>query len=284
MLPPDALVAHLKGQSLVEADARFETLYGGRTNQVWKVLGGAKDTVLKLYNAAFKNPLFRNDPALEASTLRALKNSGFVPNLRAEGQFADVNWVIYDHAPGEPWRSGTADVARLLRKLHSSGVNLDAPKGANGSAELGRHTQEILAGCRSDLRNLLRNAQPQTHIPPANKRCLIHGDPVAGNILRSAAGLTLIDWQCPASGDPCEDLAIFLSPAMHHLYRGTPLTAVEEREFLEAYDRPEITERYELLRPWYAWRMAAYCLWRFENGAPDYAKGFELELGTLQSL
>ena len=279
--PPLDLVDDLRKQGLVAADARFQTLYGGRTNQVWKVLEENGGKVLKLYRAGPRNPLFRNDAELEAQCLTALEPTGFVPRLRAAGQHEHGRWVFYDHAPGAPWRAGAAEVGMLLRKLHTLTPPVTAPKGCNGSADLARHGQNILDACVSVTRLRLERLRPEEQVPPTTNTCLIHGDPVAGNILAAPSGLTLIDWQCPAQGDPCEDLALFLSPAMQYLYRGAALTRDEEHRFLSAYDHAATVARYQLLRRWYAWRMAAYCLWRIENGADDYAAGLELELATL---
>ncbi len=274
-------MAQLEQRGLVQPSCQFETLYGGRTNQVWKVLGGANDAVLKLYRSPFENPLFRNDAGLETACLRALRGTGFVPRLRAAETHGQASWVLYDHAPGAPWKTGTADVAHLLRAVHDLPIQIDAPPGCNGSEDVARHTQRILAACQSDRAIELARSKPRSHIAPLSRRCLIHGDPVAGNILVAPTGLTLIDWQCPALGDPCEDLAIFLSPAMQQIYRGAPLKNQEAEQFLSAYGQHEITARYLALRPWYAWRMAAYCLWRSENGAPDYAAALDLELAGL---
>lgn len=279
--PPSELVKQLIARKLIGPDDRFEVLYGGRTNQVWKVLSGDIGAVLKLYRAQFRNPLFRNDAKLEAACLQALGDTGFVPKLRATGAFGPSNWVYYDHAPGSPWQEGVEGVARLLQHLHQRSVKLDAPPGCNGSDDLDRHAQQILALCPSDKADRLRAIRPWQDVAPLPNRSLIHGDPVAGNILQADDGMTLIDWQCPAWGDPCEDLAMFLSPAMQQLYRGAPLAPTEEAQFLAAYGDAHITRRYRTLQPWYAWRMAAYCLWRAENGAPDYAKGYELEVATL---
>ncbi len=270
---------HARG--LIHPDASFEALYGGRTNRVWKVLSGDDGSVLKLYSTQFQNPLFRNDARLEAECLRALKSTGFVPKLKATGSFENESWVNYDHAPGTTWRTGIEDVAHLLRSLHQLPIRLSLPKGCNGSDDLKEHAHRILTGCRSEKQKVLLAKKPRAHVLPLPEPSLIHGDPVAGNILQSADSLTLIDWQCPAIGDPCEDLAMFLSPAMQQLYRGTPLSEAEVAQFLVAYDQPDVTRRYQTLQPWYAWRMAAYCLWRVENGAPDYAKGFELEIAAL---
>ncbi|NOD99290.1 phosphotransferase [Ruegeria sp. HKCCD6228] len=248
---------------------------------MWKVKGRDSDKVLKLYSTALRNPLFRNDAELEALCLKALGTTGFVPRLRATGQYKEARWVFYDHAPGAPWRQDSAQVGALLRKLHTLPIAVQAPAGCNGSADLRAHGKIILQGCTSNGRDKLADLQPSNSVAPTQQTCLIHGDPVAGNILVATGGLTLIDWQCPALGDPCEDLALFLSPAMQQLYRGSPLSKKEEDQFLSAYGRPEIVARYEQLRPWYAWRMATYCLWRAENGAPDYATGLNLETAIL---
>ncbi|CAD0186177.1 thiamine kinase [Ruegeria sp. THAF57] len=279
--PPRDLFDHLRSTGLVDANARFQTLYGGRTNQVWKVLGGDGDKVLKLYRSKLRNPLFRNDAELEARCLNALEPMGFAPRLRATGKHDNGLWVFYDHAPGSPWQSGTTCVAELLRKLHMLDISIEVPAGCNGSADLAHQTQQILNMCLSDQKAQLARMRPDSPVPATNHTCLVHGDPVAGNILVDATGLTLIDWQCPARGDPCEDIALFLSPAMQQLYRGAPLRAAEEAQFLSAYDRPEITHRYRELQKWYAWRMAAYCLWRVENGATDYSAALDLEIAAL---
>ncbi|WP_254437811.1 phosphotransferase [Ruegeria arenilitoris] len=279
--PPPGLSDQLVESGLIAKDAQFETLYGGRTNQVWKVLDAEPDRVLKFYRSSLQNPLFRNDAQLEAACLHALAATGFVPRLRASGRFGPDRWVFYDHAAGAPWREGTAQVAELLHDLHTQEVVLEVPKGCNGSVDLDHHGTRILNGCRSELSAVLAERKPRSQVPPTPRVCLIHGDPVAGNILVSSAGLTLIDWQCPAMGDPCEDLALFLSPAMQHLYRGKALSPEEEATFLSAYDSPQTVRRYLALKPWYNWRMAAYCLWRAENGAPAYRAGFDLEVAAL---
>ena len=279
--PSSELIDELRARSLVQPEADFQTLYGGRTNQVWKVVGDSGDKVLKLYRATPRNPLFRNDPTLEAQCLRALEFTGFVPRLRATGVHKAGHWVLYDHAPGAPWREEPGTVATLLRMLHGLDVPVLAPAGCDGSADLALRTEHILKACKSDTRDRLAQLRPAGHVPMSKRTCLIHGDPVAGNILAGPTGLTLIDWQCPARGDPCEDIAIFLSPAMQRIYRGFPLTSAEEDKFLAAYDHPEVVARFQALRPWYAWRMAAYCLWRVENGAADYTDSLALEIAAL---
>jgi aminoglycoside phosphotransferase (APT) family kinase protein len=115
-------------------------------------------------------------------------------------------------------------------------------------------------------------------IAPGPRR-LIHTDFGPGNLIAGAQGLKAIDWQCPASGDAAEDLAAFLSPAFQILYGRTPLTAAEEAEFLAAYGDAETIERLRCVRPFYDWRMAAYCAMRQVNLAisrPDASERYRL--------
>ncbi|KUJ77908.1 aminoglycoside phosphotransferase [Ruegeria marisrubri] len=247
------------------------------------MLGSKSDRVLKLYRTGFNNPLFRNDADLETACLRAFEGAGFSPRLRASGRMLEASWVLYDHAPGSPWRVDPEPVAAVLRALHTHPARIPAPNGCNGSADLAAHGDRILSLCTSPDRATLAELRPSSDVAPLAHRCLIHGDPVAGNVLISGSQTTLIDWQCPALGDPSEDLALFLSPAMQQLYRGSPLSMEEQERFLAAYGDAAITARYRALKPWFAWRMAAYCLWRSENGAPDYSAGYELELETLRT-
>lgn len=271
----------MRARGLSSVGDRFEILYGGRTNRVWRLHGHAGDLVLKLYRTDFHNPLFRNDPMSERACLERLADTGLAPRLRASGEFAEQAWALYDHAPGAPWRNDTQRAAQALARLHTLNTDLDLPRGCNGSRDLLAHAERILALCGAEPRVELERLRPVGDVSPSRRSCLIHGDPVPGNLLLDAGGVVLIDWQCPAIGDPAEDIAIFLSPAMQHVYRGKALTGAEERSFLAAYANPEITDRYHALKPFFHWRMAAYCLWRAQNGAPDYAPAYELEIAAL---
>jgi hypothetical protein len=229
--------------------------------------------VVKLYDPAGASPLFPNDPVAEAAALRAFAPHGLAPRLRAQG----AGWLTYDHTPGHPWAPGDpAEVAALLLRLHA--IRLPAPppfrRLAPGPTALRAQAQTILAQCRAPL-----PAPEVPPEPPPAPEVPLHGDPVPGNILCTAQGLQLIDWQCPAFGDPAEDHALFLSPAMQWLYRGAPLTADEEARFLAALP-PDRRARLMTLRPLFRWRMAAHCLWRAERGAPGYAEALRLELAS----
>jgi thiamine kinase-like enzyme len=107
---------------------------------------------------------------------------------------------------------------------------------------------------------------PERTVAPSGASRLLHGDPVPGNLIDCGKTLRLIDWQCPAAGDPCEDIALFLSPAMQIAYRGTPLSQAEENEFLSAYGCDSTVTRYRSLAAWYHARNLAYCLWQLYQG------------------
>lgn len=282
-MPPAGLVAQLTERGLFQDKPRFEVLVGGRTNLVWKVLDQSREAVLKLYRRDVDNPLFRNDPRLETLCLRTLDHTAIAPKFLAHGPYNGGDWVLYDHAPGACWSSKPEPVAQLLHRLHQVAPPKDVPLGCNGSDDLFTHTEVILSQCSDTTRGKLSYRLTRAPVASLHQRRFIHGDPVPGNILMQGDQTVLIDWQCPAFGDPSEDLAMFLSPAMQSLYRGTPLSDVETQQFLAAYPDAEVVSRYLTLRPWYHLRMCAYCLWRAERGAADYVTAFALEHAALIS-
>lgn len=256
-------------------------LAGGRTNRVWQVGAGAGALVVKLYDTAAQSPLFPNLPGAEAAALRALAGQGIAPELVAAFDTPFGPCLVYAHVPGARWSAGTAEVAQLLMRLHA----LPAPKGLrgldSGSAALVAQTHAILRACSGKIADDLRALQPEAQVPPAQQLCFLHGDAVPGNLLTTATGPVLIDWQCPARGDACEDMALFLSPAMQALYRGAPLDAAEIEVFLAAFP-PPLVARYNALRRHFHWRMAAHCLWKATRGEKAYTRGLGLELAALE--
>ncbi|AZV80140.1 DUF1679 domain-containing protein [Parasedimentitalea marina] len=255
-----------------------ERLAGGRTNHVWR----AGSIVIKVYQGQDENPLFANDALRERDSLKALAGTGMAPKFLDAGIFNGRNWLAYTHIEGSVWQQGTAHVAQLLGRLHDQTGFSGLPAGCNGSADLTDQTLAILKKCHHS--NLLRDLAPLGQVAALARPVLIHGDPVPGNLVEHAGILTLIDWQCPQMGDPAEDLALFLSPAMQFLYRGTPLSQDEENAFLAAYPDRAVVERYLALKPWFHWRMAAYCLWRSEQSSRRDHEAMTLELEAFQSI
>lgn len=251
---------------------------GGQTNRLWHLRDHG--LVVKLYREA-NNPLFCNDPDREARCLRLLEPSGIAPHLITVGRCAAGKWLAYGHVAGAPWRSDPAPVARLLRRLHAVSPP-DLPHAPDTPEALRALTRAILTRLPDGMaRGLAALEPPATPEHPPARRAFLHGDVVPGNIVITADRAVLIDWQCPVTGDPAHDLALFLSPGMQQVYRGTPLTRAERDVFLMAYDCPVTAARLTALRPLHHWLMAAYCTWKAAGGAPDYAQAAALECAAL---
>ena len=261
------------------AEAQWSVLFGGRTNAAWQVSGTDQALVLKLYRASSANPLFPNDAAAEAMMLEHLSGLGIAPELVASFDSSEGHCTLYHAIPGEPWRDGVVDVAAMMQKLHGQEIPSGLRSLPNGSAEILAHGDAILARCKehSDLVDL----RPTLDVAPNLQPVLLHCDMVPGNLITNSDGLHLIDWQCPGVGDPCEDIAIFLSPAMQGLYRGEALSLKDRDLFLRHYQK--VADRYLELAPAYHYRMAAYCAWKVENGTPDYEAGFSAEVAALKA-
>lgn len=263
--PPPTLRQEVETALPALRSATWVALTGGRTNQVWRV----GDLVVKRSVPGAESPLFPNDPLAEAAALRLVAPHGLAPALRHTGH----GWLAYDHSAGQPWQGGDpGPVAAVLAAVHALPAAPFRQVGS-GSAALLQQARGILAQCDGAL-----PPPPEIpDVPPIMSR-LIHGDAVAGNVVVGAAGVRLIDWQCPAMGDPAEDLAAFLSPAMQWLYRGEILTAEQEAAFLAAYSDSEVSQRFRALKPLFRWRMAAHCLWKAARGDAEYRAALALEL------
>ena len=276
-----ALTAALVASGQIPAGCTLTALSGGRTNRLWRISGAPDDLVVKLYAKTPDNPLFSNDPEAEAKILKYLDKTGFAPRLQASLSTPLGPVLLYTHVPGTPWRSDPAQVARALARLHAHPAPSGLPRAPDGTAALVRQTLDILRLCTGPIAARLRNLAPQGTVAPSGVTQLLHGDTVPGNLINAPHGITFIDWQCPALGDSVHDLAVFLSPAMQLVYRGSPLSPEEESRFLAAYHQSETTARYHALAPWFHWRMAAYCLWRADHGATEYQAAVALECDRL---
>lgn len=262
----EALFRHISEQGFIVENVHL--LDGGRSNYVWR----AGDIVIKLYDKNPQNPLFANDPDREITLLRELAGEEIAPDVLGHGTFRGTRWLTYRHINGQTWTHDTPAVARILGKVHAHTFSQKLPLGDNGSQELKDTIRQLLSLCApsKESRNISQAINQLPTIKPIAEPRLIHADPVPGNLITDTQNPILIDWQCPVLGDPAEDLAIFLSPAMQFTYRGRMLSHAETHDFLSAYPNPKFVERYIKLRPWYHLRMATYCLWRSEIRAAQY--------------
>ena len=290
---PDGLLRRLSAAMPLSPAAIWLPMAGGRTNRVWRLQDPEAESgpwIVKLYTADAATPLFRNDPQAELAILHNASCRGLTPVPVMSGQTADGDFLVYRHVEGEPWQDGAECVARTLRALHAMDDPPVMPLAPDGSAALVAQTLGMLATIKDPRGDDLRALQPGRPVPPSGLRRLLHGDPVPGNLICPAGagrqGPVLIDWQCPVLGDPVLDLAMFLSPAMQQIARGKPLSMAETQRFLTVYDDPDTVDRLHRLQAFLHWRMAAYCLWKITQPAPDpaYTTGLALERAALVAL
>jgi len=256
-----------------------ELLAGGYRNRVWKVRAGRGYVIQKQYaddpSHGDVNPMFPNLPDHEAMALRALGPLGLAPELLA----VKPGSLTYRYVAGPTWRPGRLRavdaVARLLGAVHA----VTPPTGMRdlcASADAARaHGDSMVDATPSRFAPELRGVRPSTvGGDPVARASLVHTDCGPGNIVRGPRGLVLIDWQCPGAGDPVEDVACFLSPAMMVLYQVRPHSRAARAQFLSSYADADVVDRY--LRDGAAWhyRIGAYCVWRahrLARSSPDVA-------------
>lgn len=258
-------------------------LHGGRTNHVWSIRRPAGDVICKLYQPNATTPLFANDPASEVLALAALKGTGLAPTYIAGAQTPLGHTVLLSKLQGQRWRgakNSVEDIAHILHRLHQITPPVGLPKQTGGAFHLSKQGQNMLSEIGAAGYDLSEHF-PQTPTLPIIRSVFLHGDPVPGNILEGGAQPVLIDWQCPAVGNPCDDLALFLSPAMQIVNGNPPLTPGQEQAFLTAYGDDEVTTRLDTLRPLYHWRMAIYCRWKALNGDAAYGQAEHVERDRL---
>jgi thiamine kinase len=294
--PPWALRHAVLAIGQVHKDATWFPLEGGRTNKIWHVIQPemtgqeSAGKIIKLFAKAADTPLFRNDPMAEIAILTRFSDKGLAPRLLNYGRIPEGAYLIYVYQGGHSWTVGTDRAARTLRAVHDLADPLPLPHAPDGSDDLTAQTLAMLDEIDDKRAGMLLARQPHRPVSPSGLRHLLHGDPVPGNFIcpsgSAEADLVLIDWQCPALGDPVLDLAMFLSPAMQQIGRGKPLTETEKATFLSVYGNPDAQSRLSELLPYLHWRMAVYCLWKLTRERPDplYAKGMELELAALDDL
>lgn len=281
---------------------RRTLLAGGYTNEVWKVGRGRTALIEKRYSGApaEPNPMYPNLPDHEAAVLAHLAGTGVAPELVSYAPAEPGGpgaVVVYRYVAGTQWRRGVGDVARLLHRVHAleppaslRTLHLDAASALSRALEVIDDVPSDDAPLRRARARLdaLRPGMPAAS--PVRRPSLVHTDCGPGNLVRGREGLVLIDWQCPGLGDPVEDLACFLSPAMMVLYAAPPHSRAVRDRFLAAYPDESVVGRYR--RDGVAWhhRIAAYCLWRshrLRTTLPDvsarYAQALDAELELLSA-
>ncbi len=279
MTQPPKEILKLIADELGEAQS-IKQLSGGRTNSVWRVQAQSRVYVCKYFANCTNNPIFPNSPRDEITALNALKGAGIAPHLFAVRTRSNIRAVIYEFIDGSIWSEDIDAVSKLMKKLHQFPPPNGLRKVPMGAGNLINQIKLLSGKKFHELEKFLPQIVDSQDVAPV----FMHGDPVAGNIVQTEIGARFIDWQCPAIGDPCEDIAIFLSSAMQHLYRGKELTRAQQKEFLNQYGNARVSHRYLQLEPFFRARMTAYCWWKLEQGEAEYKKAAEIELSGLKNL
>lgn len=233
---------------------QVEVLPGGLTNQSFILHLDRGDFVLRLEAGNSRALDIHRDVEYRIHQQAAL--IGLVPKVlyRSSDDATGNNkhyWIReYLHGnvltPDDLDDSTLAEMARLLRKLHSLPADDDIP--VLSLADKGQAYLETIIrnGTASDeLIALIHALLQQYQSPPGKTRCLCHMDPTLGNWIRTARGLQLVDWEYAAQGHPLWDLAaivqdVHLSEAQQqvllgHYFDGLPGRSAAPRKY--GYDK-----------------------------------------------
>ena len=268
-------------QRVISNQTVWHAQTGGQTNKVWRLIG-EEDLICKLYLETGNNPLFKNTPEEEYRCLLWLEGSNIAPKPYKflKTPFGEV--LIYNYIKGQIWSHNVDSVSELLTRIRKHIY----PKGlrvlSNLPSDIKQIGLEIINELNSYHKNKLIKICPDVSIPDIEP-VLLHTDVVQGNLILADEGLRLIDWQCPAIGDPIVDIMMFLSPGMHEIYGSRKLSMKEHETFLMNLTS-KLRNRYNILAPLYHWRLAAYCFWKAEQGFIEYEKAALAEIDLLKMI
>ena len=275
------LQSYLSMQGVISNQTVWHAQTGGQTNKVWRLIG-EKDLICKLYLETKTNPLFNNTPEAEYRCLLWLEGSNIAPKPYKflKTPFGEV--LLYNFISGETWSHDVEAVSELLTRIR----NHKCPKGlrilSNLPSDIKQTGVEIINTLNSFHKNKLTKICPDVLISDIEP-VLLHTDVVPGNLIIGEEGLRLIDWQCPAIGDPIADIMMFLSPGMHEIYGSGKLSMKDHEVFLMSLSS-DLCERYNIIGPLYHWRLAAYCFWKVEQGFFEYEQAALAEIDLLKMI
>jgi thiamine kinase len=290
---PDRVRAQVvRGMGASASGDDWTAMSGGKANRVWRIRIPSGDAIVKLYEPRAASRLFPNNPRAEARILRGLAGTGLAPEVLYHARTGDGPVLVYRAVPGRTlaeggWHGWVKDLAVCLARVHRRRALQGYRRAsvAPGALRRGIAADLAIAPESDATRWVIRQARrPIMALPPSSRfPALLHGDPVPGNVVWSAGeGVTLIDWQCPAIGDPVHDIALALSPGMRKLYGCQPLSREERSGFWQAYADPATEARHAVLLPLLSARIAAHCLAQSARGRRDYGKAALAEITGLE--
>jgi aminoglycoside phosphotransferase (APT) family kinase protein len=281
----------LEAEIIDDDPVQVDVLTGGYLNQVFRLRGKEQgddfDWVVKFFMPETELALFPNLPEDERKATYLASTIGRAPVPISWLETWDGPVLVYEYCEGEIWQDGVGEVGRLLRDLRTLDTDhysfRDVPV---RPADILAEGDAFLPKIHSEMRWHLAKARPKPIEIDAVSRSFLHTDIGPGNIIvaKDTGRLVVIDWQCPAVGDPVQDVIAFLSPAFQILYGRPPLTAQQEVEFFAAYDDAALQAHYALMLPFYDWRMAGYCATRqakYAKARPEAAQRYARALDAL---
>jgi thiamine kinase len=270
---------YLSSKKIISSQTLWYPQTGGRTNKVWRIKG-EKDLICKLYLETLTNPLFNNTPYAEYACLLWLDEKDIAPKPYKFLQTPFGEVLLYNFIKGETWSHDVEAVSELLNRIRKH----KCPKGlrvlSNLPSDIIQTGFEIINKLNRFHKNKLNKVCPDVSIPDIEP-VLLHTDVVPGNLILGDKGLRLIDWQCPAIGDPIVDIMMFLSPGMHEIYGPGKLSTKDHEVFLMSLSS-DLRNRYNIIGPLYHWRLAAYCFWKAEQGFIEYERAALAEIDLLK--
>ena len=272
---------YLSSQGIIGNQTLWYPQVGGQTNMVWRITD-ERDLVCKLYLQSKTNPLFNNIPEAEYKCLLWLGGSGIAPKPYRYLKTPYGEVLLYDYIKGQIWFHDVDTVSELLTRIRKH----KCPKGlrilSNLPSDIKQTGFEIINKLNNYHKDKLIKICPEVSIPDIEP-VLLHTDVVPGNLILGDKGLRLIDWQCPAIGDPIVDIMMFLSPGMHEVYGSGKLSMKNHEVFLMSLTS-DLRNRYNIVGSLYHWRMAAYCFWKAEQGFAEYENAALAEIDHLKMI
>jgi thiamine kinase len=263
---------------------KFSQLKGGYSNKVYRLVGQNKDWVIKHYARVSTNPLYPILPADEYQALQEFGMHGLSPlpiKLINDHNIGKI--LVYHWVEGDIWKDNVESVSVLLCRLHLMPVNYQFRQVAVGFEAIKKQCDWL----QNQIPDSFTITERLKGLDLKNPKLAdfnlsyIHTDCGPGNLIANSTAVYLIDWQCPAIGDPVEDLVNFSSPAIQILYGLNPLSKTDLKLFIEHYSEKEVVSRYYKLRSVYHRRMAIYCAYReqqFSQSAPEVSRRYHRAL------
>ncbi|TDL84932.1 aminoglycoside phosphotransferase family protein [Meridianimarinicoccus aquatilis] len=283
-----ALPPHLRKRLFVRlgipANVQVEQLTGGRSAKSYVLADRKNPLVLKIAQTRTGDPLFPIRPRVEAAVMQNLAPRGLCAQPVDAFAYGTAQCLIYHYLPGTSRAVPGPALARLLRKVHETQFphRHTLPQSADLPAPLILRARAFLAD-HPNAQNLMDAIHSASQRSATAGQSLLHGDPVPGNVVMNGSHPMLIDWQCACLGDPSRDIAIAISPAMQVIHDRPPLSHDQIQVFLNAYGRPDLSERVKMLSPARHAAMIGHCLWRLDQGDTAYANALTAEVAALEN-